>query len=207
VLSRLSEFDFVAFTSRNGVRYFFRFLREMGFDARALGGIRVVAIGAATAQALERCGVMPDFVPESFTSEGLFAGLRSRMKVKGKVFLLPRADIAPPDLRLRLEKEGARVEEVETYRTVPESIGSEAREELHRGVDAAAFLSSSSVDSLFRSGIADIATEVLGKAVVVSIGPVTSRTLRERGLQPLEAAEHTSGGVVRALVEAFGEKG
>src|SRR5690606_7451693 len=113
----LRSYDWVVFTSVNGVDAFFRRLDERGGDVRALGGARIAAIGSETARALERRHLRPDRVPPEFRAESLVDALAAE-PLHGKRVLLPRAagarQILPDELRAR----GAEVDEVETYRSV-----------------------------------------------------------------------------------------
>jgi uroporphyrinogen III methyltransferase/synthase len=180
----------LCFTSPNGVRIFFE---RLGGDARMLAGAKVAAIGAGTAAALRDHGIAADVVPERFVAEGLLDALRGE-DLDGRRVLIARAaqarDVLPDGLRDR----GAEVDVVELYDTVAEPLSASQREALARATYAT-FTSSSTVRFFFAGGGA-----VADGTRVVSIGPVTSGTLREHGIEPhVEAAHHDVGGLVEAL--------
>ncbi len=202
LVGRVSSFDWVVFTSTNGVDAFFGRLAGMGRDARALGGVRVAAIGPATARALADRGVVADFVPDAFTTDAVADGFRA-FDLAGKRVLLPRPDIAPEALASGLRSQSADVHEVVAYRTlVPDGAAEQAREVLGSGTIAiATFTSSSTVRNIVELLNGDIGR--LDGVRIASIGPVTTKTARELGLRvDVEAREHTVPGLVQALVEA-----
>ena len=185
----VAGFDWVVFTSANAVARLFAVIP----DARALGAVRVAAIGAGTAKALADRGVEVELVPDRYVAEALVA--RFPPAPAGGRVLLPRAAVAREVLPEGLRRLGWEVEVVEAYRTVP-SVPSPAALEASRGADAVVFTSSSTVDG-YRRLVApgDI------PPVVVSIGPVTSATLAAAGIAPtVEAGVHSGGGLVDALV-------
>jgi len=180
-------------TSPNGVRLLFERLLASGRDARALAGMRVAAIGPGTAAALREHGVLADVLPERFLAEGLVAAL-SGVRV-GRA-LIVRAAGAREVLPIALRERGAIVEEVALYETVAEALS----EQQLAGVAAADYVTftSSSTVRFF----CDAAGGRLGAGTrLVSIGPVTTAALRERGLEPhVEASRHDIDGLVEALV-------
>ncbi len=199
------DYHWLVFTSANGVEAAFDRLRALGRDARALGPARVAAIGPATAAALLERGVVADFVPDTYTSEAVAEGFR-RYSMEGAKVLLPRADIGQETLPDGLRALGAEVDQVTAYRTVtPADASHRARETLSSGtIDVATFTSSSTVRNLVELLDGDLA--LLDGVVVVSIGPVTSRTAAELGVRvDVEAREHTVPGVVKALVERYAD--
>jgi uroporphyrinogen III methyltransferase/synthase len=203
----LSSFDWVVFTSPNGADAVLETLRRSRRDARAFGRARVAVIGEGTAAPLRKAGIEPDLVARDAIGEGLLEDL-VRSGVREKRVLLPRADIARPALAEGLAKAGARVEPVVAYRTVPsEDDLAPLREGLARGaIDAVLFTSSSTALYLEKKlGKGELARAFLGaKTIAASMGPVTSASLRELGLEPgVEAKDHTMNGLVRALCERF----
>ncbi len=199
-VKRLSRFDWVIFTSANGVQFFFERMEHLKKDARIFGGLKVAAIGEATAQALREKGIQADLVPRDFTTLDLFKSLKNAGQIRGRKFLLARADIAPPELKNLLEKEGGHVLEIEAYRTQPvQERKKEILEWLRKGrIDYVTFTSSSTVRNFFAS--LPLKFRKKSKADLISIGPVTSRTLREYGLKPArEARVHTISGLVDAV--------
>jgi len=203
-LDALGTFDWVIFTSPNGVRFFAGRLFERGGDARAFGrSCRVVAIGPGTARALEEVlRIRADTVPERYIAEGILEAMEKE-DVRGKRILIPRAWEAREVLPEKLGERGARVEVVPAYRTLraEERDVDRIREELAGGrIDMVAFTSSSAVRSFFETlGEAGIRDMMPGVGIA-SIGPVTSETVRSLGLRPsVEADESTIAGLARAI--------
>ncbi len=199
----IAFFDWVIFTSVNGVDRFWAALEQVGHDARALGGVQVACIGPATAAACELRGVRPDLVPETYVAEAVEAALAGATDLDGARILLPRAAAAREVLPVGLARRGAQVEEVEAYRTVADTEGgAEIRRRLRAGeIDAVTFTSSSTV----RNYVDAVGAEV-GSAAVAAIGPITAGTARELGLRvDVQAAEHTVPGLVRALANHYRE--
>ncbi len=202
-ISRLGEFDWLIFTSANAVDHFWERLREAGKDARSLGGLLLAAIGPATAQRLERLGVVPDYVPKEYRAEGILAGFEDR-GICDQRYLLPRAlearEVLPETLR---EKGAASVEVVPAYKTVPDESGAEHVRELlgQKRVDMVTFTSSSTVKN-FVKALGERGTALLNGAAAISIGPITSKTAEELGVNVAKQAdEYTIPGLVRAIVE------
>ncbi|HEX8243093.1 MAG TPA: uroporphyrinogen-III C-methyltransferase [Longimicrobium sp.] len=196
-------FDWIVFTSVNGVSRFFSVLGETGRDARALAGVRVCAIGPATAAEAAKHGIRADLVPGEFVAEAAVEALAAA-GVTGKRILLPRAEVARAVLPDGLRARGAEVVEVTAYRTVQDGAGAdEVRRRLEAGeIDLVTFTASSTVRNF-----AELAGASAGAARVASIGPVTSATVRELGMAvDVEADEYTIPGLVRA-VRAFFAKG
>jgi uroporphyrinogen III methyltransferase / synthase len=202
VLPPLSNYEWVVFTSANGVIAFFdRALAVAGFDARALGDTRVAAIGPGTARELAARGIRADLVPERFVAESLLDAFPPP-SVEGARVLLARAERARDVLPEGLTERGFAVDVLPVYRTVRAAPEGSALARVRDGaVDAITFTSSSTADNLH---------ELLGKVpipqpLVVSIGPVTSDTARARGFRvDAEATEHTIDGLVTTLLARFG---
>jgi uroporphyrinogen III methyltransferase / synthase len=202
-LGRLSRYQWLVFTSVNGVEYFVKRLRQIGRDLRALGGVRLAAIGPETANALRRYHLEPELVPDQFSSEGLAAALHEQ--VSGQRVLLARADRGRELLREELERVGE-VEQVAVYSQADVGEGAdEAVARLGRGEIDFVTVTSSNIarglarvlDDAARRRIAD------GTVRLVTISPVTSATVREQGLPvAAEASDYTTKGLVEAMVEA-----
>jgi uroporphyrinogen III methyltransferase/synthase len=200
MLSRFGEYEWVVFTSVNGVRIFFDALAGMGKDARVFGAAKVAAIGERTAGQLAEYGVRTDFVPAEFTGAKLAVGLAGHANLRGKKVLLLRSDAASKEAVEILEKAGALVEEAAIYETV--TVCADAgrlEEEIARGaVEWVTFASPSAVRGFFEQ----VSAEVLrrGKVKTASIGPVTSEALRGMGVEAdVEASEHTIDGLLDAI--------
>ncbi len=197
----LEEYSWLVFTSANGVRAFFdEGLAAAGLDTRALGGVRVAAIGPGTASALAARGVRPDVVPERFVAESLLEAFPAPARA-GEAVLLARAEAARDVLPEGLTEQGYRVDVLPVYRTVRAPVDPDQVQLVRDGaVDALTFTSSSTVRNF---------CEALGPLPesmppVISIGPVTSATARDLGLTvAAEADAHTIDGLVATLLEAL----
>ena len=251
-----SYYTWLVFTSANGVSICFERLHSIGYDARAIGNVRVAAIGPATAATLARYGVNADLVPDEYIAEGVAAALiedaRQRGELlAGKRILLARAEGARKVLVTELRQAGAVVDEVAAYRTsAAASDDEQGREVLRllqaRQLDILTFTSSSTVRNFIhwlvectgkddidgelggvgitaprgydesghpawgagihdKSGtyaIASLAWFAGGKPKIACIGPITSQTARELGLDvDIEAKEFTIDGLVEAIVQ------
>jgi uroporphyrinogen III methyltransferase/synthase len=186
--------DLVCLTSPNGVRLLFERLRAGGLDARALHGRTVAAIGPGTARALRDHGIEPDVVPERSVAEALVEALAA---VPVRHALVARAAEARDVLPDALRERGAQVDVLPLYETVAETLAPDARTAALEA-DYITFTSSSTVRFFL-----DAAGAPPGPGTrIVSIGPVTTATLREHGLEAhVEARRHDIDGVVDAIVE------
>ena len=201
-LERLDEFQWVCFTSANGVRFFWEALRATGRDARALAGVKLCTVGPMTADALAQRGLAVDVVPQRFVAEGLLETLAAREDVYGTSILYAAAAGARETLPSGLEALGAIVERVPLYRTVPESAALDGLREILdvRPADLVTFTSASAVRS-FAEAMGAQATET----PAASIGPATSAAVREAGMSvAVEATQSTLAGLASAIAEAYG---
>lgn len=204
-IRHLERYDWVVFTSANGVESFFRRLRRQGKKARALRNARIAAIGPATAAALKQEDVRPDVVPDEFRAEGLLRSLRGN-SWRGQRVLLARAAQARAVLPRELRRRGARVDVVAAYRTVlpPQSRRRAQGIFGRRKPDAITFTSSSTARNFFSLLGRATARRALQGVAVATIGPVTSRTARALGLRvAVEARPYTVPALVRALGRYF----
>ncbi|MFL5874189.1 MAG: uroporphyrinogen-III C-methyltransferase [Solirubrobacterales bacterium] len=195
VAGALGIYELICLTSPNGVRLLFEAMEAAGVDARALAGVTVAAIGPGTARALAERGVLADVVPERFVAEGLIEALEDQ-EVAGARVLVARAAEARDVLLEALRERGAEVDVVALYETVREQP-EESEIEAAQSADYVTFTSSSTVTNL---------TEALGdrfpaNARIVSIGPITSETVRNAGLEvDVEAERHDIDGLLAALL-------
>jgi len=203
-IERLASYDWLIFTSVNGVRFFLDRLDESRHDLRSLKA-RICAIGPATRRAVEDLHLKVDLIPEEYVAESLvqaFAGVQ----LAGQRILLPRAAVARDLIPDELGKLGAQVEVVEAYRNiVPEDAVACAREifSASRKPDWVTFTSSSTVKNL----LAAAGRDVLEGVRIASIGPVTSETAHSHGLKiDAEAKEYTLDGLVEAILERESRK-
>ena len=205
-LRSIGRYDWVVFTSANGVSFARRRLLEIGLDARAFGRARVAAIGDATAAAVSRelC-LSVDLCPDSFVAEALADALAERGEVAGKRFLLLRADIARPVLRERLDRGGAaEVRDVPIYETVAAaSLPEPLLDALAAGDLTWVTFTSSSTAKNFTGLLGPDYRDRLRGVKLASIGPITTATLREMGLQPaIQADTFNVDGLVDAIARA-----
>jgi uroporphyrinogen III methyltransferase/synthase len=195
-----SPYDLLCLTSPNGVTALFERLAEAGRDARSLAGTRVAAIGPGTARALAEHGVIADVVPERFVAEALVEALADVPVSRALVARARQArDVLPEALRER----GAEVDVLALYETLAEPLSPQALE-LARSADYITFTSSSTVRFFLQAAAG---AELSPGTRIVSIGPVTSETLRENGLEPhVEASQHDIPGVIASLLADAAER-
>jgi len=202
-ISNLKRYHWIIFTSVNGVAAFWQRLHELKLDSRALSMLKVGVIGPATAQALEAKGIMPDYIPEVYTGEGIIAGLK-KQNINGQRFLLPRADIADKELVQGISQLGAEVHEIAVYRTVPttEAIARAKQMLISGEIDVITFTSSSTVTNLVAAFSGE--PPAINSARIACIGPKTAETAARAGLEvAIMAKEQTIPGLVTAIEEHF----
>jgi uroporphyrinogen III methyltransferase/synthase len=201
-LADLTSYNWLVFTSANGVHALLHRLRQLGRDLRALGNIRLAAIGPATAAALRGYFLEPDLVPNEYRSESLAEALKER--VAGQRVLLARADRGRDILRAELAAV-ATVDQVAVYSQIDAlDANSEALTMLREGkIDYVTVTSSNIARALARALDKPSRARIQsGDVQLVSISPVTSAAIRELGLPiAAEAIEYTSEGVVEAVVK------
>lgn len=193
----LKRYDWIVFTSANGVAFFWEALRHAGLEADALGAVRIAAVGPATAAAIEARGGRVDLVPPVFVAESVAISLSQRTLLSGKRILLPRAQEGRQALPTALRAAGAHVEEVVAYRTIADTSAAQELIGLFSsgGVDMVVFASGSAVRSFVK-----LVGRDLGAVEVASIGPTTSAVVREVGLPvTIEARIQTAAGLVDAI--------
>jgi uroporphyrinogen-III synthase len=204
-LGNLSQYQWLIVTSANTVRVLAERVKLLHVDASAYAGVHVVAVGSATAEALRAAGFRVDQVPQKYVAESLVEALRDR--VAGSRVLLARAAIARDVIPDELRRFGAMVDVVDAYRTVIPEASAQLLRKLFNGKhvpDAVTFTSSSTVTHFFRL-LRAAGVDALPESVrALSIGPVTSATLRELGWEPaVEADPHDVDGLVRAAATYF----
>ena len=203
-----SKYDWIVFTSANGVDAFMQRLLAVS-DIRELKGVRLCSIGPSTAERLTRYGVRVDLTPDEYRAEAVADALKSLGNVKGRRFLLPRADIARELLADELRAAGADVTEVAAYRTL---LGGGEREGdqdvyrmlLDRQIDAVTFTSASTVKNFARIFGEDQVADLLRTTVVAAIGPVTAEAAQQLGIATsVMPKRYTIPDLVDALMEFF----
>jgi len=209
-IGSVESYQWLVFTSVNGVKYFFDRLEDSGQDVRNLKGIRIAAIGPKTADAVRRKGVKPDLVPEEYRAEAVVDAFRKH-RVEGLRILLPRAAEAREVLPQELEMMGATVEVVEAYRTVkPEGDKDEIRAMLGKGdIHMVTFTSSSTVNNFMEmfEGESEQLLKWMKKVTVACIGPVTAKTAEQRGLSVrITPPDYTIEALAKAIVDYFTQR-
>ena len=204
-IDRISQYDWVVFTSVNGVRFFFERLFARGLDARTLGHIHTAAIGPVTAQQLRCFGLNSDIVPESYRAESIVDAFREK-SVKDNRILIPRAKEARHVLPEELTRMGAVVDEIAVYctREVHDHGDRLVTFLKNREVDMVTFTSSSTVKNFMALLPPDQLTELLQNVRIASIGPITSETALALGLHvDITAETFTIPGLRDAIVQYY----
>jgi uroporphyrinogen III methyltransferase/synthase len=207
-IAELSTFDWVVFTSVNGVSWFFERLFALGKDVRALGHMRTAAIGPATAERLKSFGLSSDLVPQSFRAEAIIAAFR-REAIRGRTILLPRAQETRAILPEELTAMGATVREVAAYKTRQASADAEAlvRRLEEKTIDLVTFTSSSTVKNFKASLPADRFADLAAAVPTACIGPITADTARRLGFNVrIEAQTYTIPGLVEAILGYYSKE-
>jgi uroporphyrinogen III methyltransferase/synthase len=202
---RLKSYDWLIFTSANGVNFFWQRLKERGKPPQLPTSLKVCAIGPATADQLKRKGVSVHYVPKEFIAESILEGFK-KVRMEGKRILLARAKKARDILPKGLRKMGAEVDVVEVYRTVRPQGGSKKMKRLltEEEIDVITFTSSSTVnhfaDLLRKEDLKKLVKDI----AVACIGPVTARTAREWGLKVrIQPKQYAIPDLTRAIAEHF----
>lgn len=204
-IQNIQSYNWIVFTSINGVDSFFQRLFELGRDIRDLKGIKLCAIGPATEDGIKKYYLHVNCRPPRFVAESVVEELKKVTAIKGESFLLPRADIARSFLPEELQKLGGRVTDLVAYKTVmaqPKEIN--LLEKIKNGeVHVITFTSSSTVRNFVQIiGEKNIAS-LNGHAQYASIGPITTQTAEELGFHiAIKAKEYTIPGLVNAILES-----
>ncbi len=204
-ITQLRSFDWILFTSVNGVSAFFQRLKEKGKDRRSLSGVKICAIGPATAEELRKRGVWVDYLPKQYVAESILKGLKKE-GIEGKRILLARAKKARDVLPEGLRSMGAEVDVVEAYRTIkPKGVSQRLRRLFqHEKVDVVTFTSSSTVHHFIDLLKGEDLKELLKETAVACIGPITAQTAREAGLKVhIQPEEYTIPALTRAISRYF----
>ncbi|SFJ10892.1 uroporphyrinogen III methyltransferase / synthase [Paenibacillus sp. UNC496MF] len=206
-LGEAEQYDWLMFTSVNGVDYFFDWLKSLSIDIRRFHRARVAAVGPKTAEALERRGLLVDALPVKFQADDLLASLEERLR-PGQRVLLPRGDLAREVLPRELRAKGLHPVEIDVYETIiAQDQDEEALEHLRSGnVHVVTFASSSTVTNLLevlrRMGV-ERPLELLKGVDIACIGPVTARTAANAGLTvTIQPEDATIDGLIAAIAES-----
>ncbi len=203
-LKQMIAYDWLIFTSVNGVKFLISRLLALGMDIRDLKGPKICAIGPKTAEVLRDLNLQVDFIPSEYRAEGLLQRWRG-LNLKGKKFLIPRAKVARDLLPEELRKAGAVVDVVEVYQTIlPQREQAKICQLLkEREISAITFTSSSTAQN-FTEIIGEEVKELTAGIPIASIGPITAAKVRSLGMETtIMPEEYTIPALVDALVAYF----
>lgn len=204
-IGRLRSYDWIIFTSANGVDFFWQRMMERGGNPRLPSSLKVCAIGPATADRLKKKRASVHYIPREFIAESVLEGFE-KMAVKKRKILLARAKKARDILPRGLRRMGAEVDVVAVYRTVKPKGGSEKLKKLlaEGKMDVIAFTSSSTVDHFAELLKKEDLEKRLSRIAVACIGPITARTAKEWGMKVrIQPRQFTIPGLTRAIAEYF----
>ena len=201
----LNSYDWMIFTSPNGVTSFFDHFFKAFEDMRDIGGVRIAAVGPATAAKLKELHLKVDLMPEEYVAGKIADAFKGYESIENLKLLLLRAEVATPELPKKLEEMGAIVDDIPCYKTVPETedLNGAAARLAEAGADWITFTSSSTVENFHaRFNLPELLAK-FPKTKLASIGPETTKALTTLGLKPgAEAKPHTINGLVAALQKA-----
>ena len=204
-LLELNSYDWLVFTSANGVTAFFDLFFKRFQDLRDLGGARIAAVGPKTAEALRALHLQVDLQPEEYVGKKIVAAFKKYQDIENVKMCLLRAEVANKDLPDALQEEGAIVDDIAIYKTVAETedrTGAAARL-VEEGADWLTFTSSSTVEHFHARFDLPKLLKKFPQMKVASIGPETTKVITALGLKPtLEAKEHTTDGLIAALLKS-----
>ena len=204
-LLELNSYDWLVFTSANGVTAFFDIFFRRFQDLRDLGGARIAAVGPATAAKLRELHLQVDVQPEEFTAKKIVGAFKKYQDIENVKMCLLRAEVANRELPEALQEEGAIVDDIAIYKTVPETEDHTGASErlLADGADWVTFTSSSTVEHFHARFDLPKLVKKFPEMKLASIGPETSKTIEALGLKPaFEAKEHTTEGLIAGLLKA-----
>ncbi|MEJ2102517.1 MAG: uroporphyrinogen-III C-methyltransferase [Desulfobacterales bacterium] len=204
-VENLTAYDWIVFTSVNGVDYFFEQFFAAGKDVRALGRMKTAAIGPATAGRLREFGLISDIIPKTYRAESVIEAFKDE-QLKDKKILLPRAAEARPILPKELKKMGAEVDEIPAYETlkVTENTADLVQQLEDRRIDLITFTSSSTVKNFKALLPSENFKKLIQGVTIASIGPITSDTAADLGFEvQITANSYTIPGLVEAILQHY----
>jgi uroporphyrinogen III methyltransferase/synthase len=210
--ARITEFDWIVFSSGNAVDAFLDRLLGGPLDLRALRGVRLCVVGSATAERLMRRGLKVDLTPAEFRAEAVARAMGETGDLRGLRVLMPHADIGRELIADALRSQGAEVTEVVAYRTVAVEAEREGEPDIYRmllehRIDVVTFTSASAVRNFVRLLGAEPAADLLHNTIVASIGPVTAEAAAQYNIKTtIVPKAYTVPALVDAIVEYFEKK-
>jgi len=208
-LLELNAYDWLVFTSPNGVTSFFELFFKAFNDTRDIGGVRIAAIGPGTAAKLRELHLQVDLMPEEAIGSKIARAFDQYESIENLKICLLRAEVANPELPKALEELGAIVDDIACYQTVAETEDAtgDAAKLLEAGADWITFTSASTVEHFHARFNLPSLLNKFTHTKLASIGPETSKAIRALGLEPaVEARQHTIDGLVLALLKSSGRK-
>lgn len=202
--SQLGSYEWIIFTSPNGVDWFFHWFFQIFKDIRAIGGAKIAAVGPATAKKLTDLHLNVDLTPDKYVTGEIVGALKDTQNIENVMILLMRAEVANPDLPEKLALEGAIVDDIPCYKTVKETedITGSAADFTENGADWITFTSSSTVEHFHSRFNLPKIMKKFPELKTASIGPETSKALHALNIEPtLEAESHTIPGLVDAILD------
>lgn len=186
-IDKIDSYDWLIFTSGNGVKFFFQRLFEQGRDIREMKGIKICAVGSKTASAINKYGIKVDMIPEKFNAEGLiksFMEVYGEVGLKGVRFLLPRAEVAREIFPDKVRELGGKIDIPVTYRSdKPDFLGKRLKRFFREGkISVATFTSAATFNNFFEI-LGKEADALLKDVTIAVIGPVTAKAIEKRGLK------------------------
>jgi uroporphyrinogen III methyltransferase/synthase len=208
-LLELNSYDWLVFTSPNGVTTFFDYFFRQFHDLRDIGGCRIAAVGPATAKKLKELHLQVDLMPDEALASSIGEAFAEYESIENLRICLLRAEVANNELPAALEAMGAIVDDVACYKTVPETEdrGGAAARLLESGADWLTFTSGSTVEHFHSRFDLRALLKRFPQIKTVSIGPETSKALAALGLKPnAEAKQHDIEGLIETLLSAVGKR-
>jgi uroporphyrinogen III methyltransferase/synthase len=203
-LLALNSYDWLVFTSANGVKVFFDLFFRQFHDLRDIGGAKIAAVGPATAAKLREFHLQVDLMPDEFLGAKIAEKFEKHSSIENVKIALFRAEKANPDLPDALQEMGAIVDDIGLYKTVAETedASGAAADFLAHGADCLTFTSGSTVEFFHARFDLPKIVRQFPKLKILTIGPETSKALAALNLKPaLEAKEHTTDGMIAALLK------
>ncbi|HDH53400.1 MAG TPA: uroporphyrinogen-III synthase [Nitrospirae bacterium] len=216
-IEKINSYDWLIFTSVNGVKFFFQRLIDRDRDIRDMKGVRICAVGSKTASAIKKYGIKTDLVPEKFNAEGLIEAFVSELRtqnselrtystehrLKGIKILLPRAETAREVFPQKVRELGGEIDVFTAYRTVkPEVHGKRLKRFLKKGKISIATFTSAATFNNFLEIMGEDALALLKDVVIAAIGPVTAKAVEKAGLKVhIMPQEATVDAMVKEIIE------
>jgi uroporphyrinogen III methyltransferase/synthase len=208
VIHQLELYDWIIFTSANGVHFFWQRLKDKKKNLSLPPTIKVAAIGPVTAKTLKEKGIRVDYMPKEFVAEGILKGFKKR-QIKGKRILLARAKRARDILPKGLRRMGAQVDVIEAYRTLKPKGGVRRLKEFltKKKIDAITFTSSSTVEHFVELLKKEDFKKLLKDMAIACIGPVTAKTAKGWGMKVhIQPKQYTISDLTQAIVDYFSRR-